>query len=125
MIVEFIVRHHKRLHGLPPYCNSGTQKAALWQHLATAVTAFGEDLRTVRDIKKKWQDEKRQVKEKYARIELARTLSGPQSGPRIHLTKLEEDLLTTIYPHMLHGLPVSDVRNVVPGKCDDKNKYIK
>ena len=54
LILKFVVRNYRKLHGLPPYSTSATEKAALWQQLATAGTALGEDDGTATDISKKW-----------------------------------------------------------------------
>ena len=91
--------------------NSIKTKAAIWQHIASSVSALGHAVRTSEDVKGKWKGLKREVfeKDREARV----TGGGPVRGKLI----LFEELIREVIGHgssLFSGIEGTSIR---PNDC--------
>mgnify|MGYP002805176215 CR=1 FL=1 len=77
-----------------------------------ALKATGEETRSAGDMNMKWQGERRWLKVKFSRIQVAKAIPGGRLGSGLCLTHFEECVLSTIHPHLLYGLPIANNSNI-------------
>lgn len=98
ILIRYVMEHYPALHNNQGHNLNVRAKQAMWQQVTDQVNAMGVERRTVTDIKKRWQDEKRRIRDKVLRIQLAAAFPGGGLGNHERLTPREQAVCALISP---------------------------
>ncbi|XP_014345140.1 uncharacterized protein LOC102353983 [Latimeria chalumnae] len=106
VLVNFILQNYGVLYGVGGIRGTLTQKYRLWQEVKEKVNRLGHCAREVEDLKKRWRDIKRKVKDKLSKQRQAAATPGANTGPPqdISLTILEEKVASTFHKESLESV---------------------
>ncbi|XP_075070782.1 uncharacterized protein LOC142159857 isoform X5 [Mixophyes fleayi] len=83
-------------------------KLAVWQQITQKVNAVAPIIRSVEEVKKRWQDFKRRLKDKLREYHRHARETGREPCSQLQLTTLEQRAMTCIQPEQIHGLHIVD-----------------